>query len=61
MTEKQKDYINFIEEMTGVPFKDGDNISDYINKHKAEAHRKWVEQCDLNALADGQEDAGDRD
>ena len=60
MTPKQRDYINFIEEMTGIEFKDGDNISDYINKHKAEAHRKWVEQCDLNGIADGREDAGDR-
>lgn len=61
MTPKQRDYINFIEDMTGIEFKDSDNISDYINKHKAEAHRKWTEQCDLNALADGREDAGDRD
>ena len=61
MTPKQRDYINFIEDMTGIEFKSGDNISDYINKHKAKAHRKWAEQCDLNALADGREDAGDRD
>jgi hypothetical protein len=61
MTPKQRDYINFIEEMTGVQFKDGDNISDYINKNKTEAHRKWLQQCELDALADGREDAGDRD
>ena len=60
MTPKQRDYINFIEDMTGIQFKDGDNISDYINKNKNEAHRKWLEQCELNALADGREDAGDR-
>lgn len=28
ITPKQRDYINFIEEMTGVQFKEGDNISD---------------------------------
>lgn len=61
MTPKQRDYINFIEEMTGVQFKEGDNISDYINKNKAEAHRKWLQQCELDALADGRENAGDRD
>ena len=61
ITPKQRDYINFIEEMTGVQFKEGDNISDYINKNKAEAHRKWLQQCELNTLADGREDAGDRD
>ncbi len=27
MTPKQRDYINFIEEMTGVEFKEGENIS----------------------------------
>ena len=61
MTPKQRDYINFIEEMTGVQFKDGDNISDYINKNKAEAHRKWLQQCELDAIADGRENAGDRE
>ena len=40
MTDKQRDYINFIEEMTGVPYHKGDNISDYINANKDEAHRK---------------------
>ena len=61
ITPKQRDYINFIEEMTGVQFKEGDNISDYINKNKAEAHRKWLQKCELDALADGRENAGDRD
>lgn len=61
MTPKQRDYINFIEDMTGVQFKEGDNISDYINKNKAEAHRKWLQQCELDAIADGRENAGDRE
>ena len=34
---------------------------DYINKNKAEAHRKWLQQCELDALSDGRENAGDRD
>lgn len=61
MTPKQRDYINFIEDMIGVQFKDGDNISDYINKNKAEAHRKWLQQCELDTIADERENAGDRD
>lgn len=59
ITPKQRDYINFIENMTGVPFHDGDNVSDYITKNKAEAHRIWQLQCDLNGFEN--EDAGDRD
>lgn len=59
MTPKQRDYINFIEEMTGVLFKDGDNISDYINAHKDEARRKWELEC--YAKYAEHEDAGDRD
>jgi len=61
MTPKQRDYINFIEEMTGVEFKEGENISDYIYKNREAAHRKWLQQCELDAIADGREDAGDRD
>jgi len=60
MTPKQRGYINFIEDMTGIQFKDGDNISDYINKNKAEAHCKWLQRCELDAIADGRENAGDR-
>ena len=58
MTQKQRDYISFIEEMTGVPYHKGDSISDYINANKDEAHRKWeLECCARNAE---HEDAGDR-
>lgn len=58
MTEKQRDYISFIEEMTGIPYNKGDNISDYINVNKDEAQRVWELEC----LARGSEheDAGDR-
>lgn len=59
MTPKQRDYINFIEEMTGIEFKDGDNINDYITKNKKAAHTKWLEQCKLDAIE--HECAGDRD
>lgn len=59
MTLKQQHYIEFIEEMTGVMYHNGDNISDYINANKDEAHRQWELEC----LARGaeHEDAGDRD
>ena len=59
MTEKQRHYIQFIEEMTGIQFKDGDNISDYINAHKDKAHRQWELEC--YARNAEHEDAGDRD
>lgn len=59
MTPKQRDYINFIEDMTGIEFKDGDNINDYITRNKKAAHDKWLEQCKLDAIE--HEDAGDRD
>lgn len=59
MTPKQRDYINFIEDMTGIEFKDGDNINDYITKNKKAAHDKWLEQCKLDAIE--HECAADRD
>ena len=36
---------------------------DYINfnRNKAEAHRKWLQQCELDAIEDRRENAGDRD
>ena len=59
MTEKQKHYIEFIEEMTGVQYHNGDNISDYINANADEAWRIWELECYARGVE--HEDAGDRD
>ena len=59
MTEKQKHYIEFIEEMTGVQYHYGESVSDYINANQEEAHRKWELEC--LARSAEHEDAGDRD
>ena len=59
MTEKQRDFINFIEDMTGIPFNKDDNISEYINNNKDKAYEKWELQCELYGYEN--EDAGDRD
>lgn len=59
MTEKQKHFIEFIEEMTGVQYHYGDNISDYINANADEARRKWELECYARGVE--HEDAGDRD
>ena len=58
MTEKQKHYIEFIEEMTGVQYHFGENISDYIKANQDEAHRKWELECYARNCE--HEDAGDR-
>jgi hypothetical protein len=59
MTEKQRQYIEFIEEMTGVQYHQGESISDYINANKDEARRNWELEC--YARGADLEDAGDRD
>lgn len=59
MTEKQRHYICFIEEMTGVQYHEGESVSEYINANQDEAKRKWELECDLNNIE--HEDAGDRD
>ena len=58
MTEKQKHYIEFIAEMTGIPFKREDKVSDYIKAHADEAHRIWELECYARNCE--HEDAGDR-
>ena len=59
MTEKQRDYINFIEEMTGVQYHEGDNISDYINANKEQARYQWELECYARNCE--HESAGDRE
>lgn len=59
MTQKQRDYISFIEEMTGVQFKEGDNVSDYINANADLARNKWELECYAQNCT--HECAGDRD
>lgn len=58
MTQKQRDYIDFIQEWSGVPYHEGDNISDYINANKDEAHHEWELECFARGCEN--EDAGDR-
>ncbi len=59
MTRKQRDYINFIEEWSGVPYKEGENISDYINKNKDKANHEWDLECFAQNCE--HESFGDRD
>ena len=60
MTPKQRAYVNFIEDMTGVEFHEGDNLDAYIKANKDKAHEKWKFECELEALHWSAEDAGDR-
>ena len=59
MTEKQRAYIEFIQEWSGVPFYEGDNVSKYINENKDAAYDAWNLECEIRG-ADN-ENAGDRD
>ena len=59
MTPKQRSYVEFIEEWSGVPYNAGDNLSKYINENKLQAHHNWDLECEMRSLE--HEDAGDRD
>lgn len=52
MTEKQKRLVEWIEEMTGVEYKN-ENLSEYINKWKPKAkHESYMRQLEYEAEMD---------
>jgi hypothetical protein len=52
MTEKQKHFIQWIEEMTGVGYK-GEKPSEYINKNLPKAkHESYMRQLEYEAEMD---------
>ena len=59
MTEKQRHYIEFIQEMTGVQYHYGESVSEYIEANQDEAQRIWELECYARNCE--HEDAGDRD
>ena len=54
MTDKQQEYINWIEDMTGITFDPSkESLSDYINNNKQKASEEWELRCELEGIIRG--------